>query len=33
MYQLIRTDGRVREQTFDIEFASPGAEAYAFTFG
>ena len=33
MYQLIRTDGRVREQTFEIEFETPGAEAYVFTFG
>jgi thiol-disulfide isomerase/thioredoxin len=33
MYQLIRTDGRVREQSFEIEFEAPGAEAYVFTFG
>ncbi|NMO51773.1 thioredoxin [Actinoplanes sp. TBRC 11911] len=33
MYQLIRTDGRVREQTVEIEFLQPGARAYVFTFG
>jgi thiol-disulfide isomerase/thioredoxin len=33
MYQLIRTDGRVRERTVEIEFLEPGARAYVFTFG
>ena len=33
MYQLIRTDGRVREQTMEIEFLEAGARAYVFTFG
>ena len=33
MYQLVRQDGEVREQTLEITFLEPGAEAYAFTFG
>jgi thiol-disulfide isomerase/thioredoxin len=33
MYQLVRTDGPVREQTVEIEFLEPGARAYVFTFG
>lgn len=33
MYQLIRTAGRVREQTVEIEFLQAGARAYVFTFG
>ena len=33
LYQLIREVGDVRERTFEITFAEPGAEAYAFTFG
>ena len=33
MYQLVREDGNVHEQTLEITFLEPGAEAYAFTFG
>jgi len=33
LYQLIRQHGSVTEQTFEITFLDPGAEAYAFTFG
>jgi hypothetical protein len=35
LYQLIRQqgDGTKRDHTFEIEFSSPGVEAYAFTFG
>ncbi len=33
LYQLVRQCGAVRERTLEIEFAAPGAEAYAFTFG
>ncbi|MGW3668474.1 redoxin family protein [Streptomyces sp. NPDC005141] len=33
LYQLIRTQGTVREQTLQITFRQPGARAYAFTFG
>ena len=33
MYQLVREHGTVREQTLEITFQEPGAEAYAFTFG
>ncbi len=33
LYQLVRTQGRVRERTFEIEFLDPGANAFAFTFG
>jgi thiol-disulfide isomerase/thioredoxin len=33
LYQLIRQRGPVTERTFEITFAGPGAEAYAFTFG
>ena len=33
MYQLVRQDGDVREQTLEITFLQPGAEAYSFTFG
>ena len=33
MYQLVRERDAVREQTLQITFLSPGAEAYAFTFG
>jgi cytochrome c biogenesis protein CcdA/thiol-disulfide isomerase/thioredoxin len=35
LYQLIRQsgDGPVSEHTFEIEFSSPDAEVYAFTFG
>ena len=33
LYQLIRQDGEVRDQTVEITFSQPGAEAYVFTFG
>ena len=33
MYQLVREHGTVHEQTLEITFLEPGAEAYAFTFG
>jgi thiol-disulfide isomerase/thioredoxin len=33
LHQLIRQRGSVRERTFEIAFAAPGVEAYAFTFG
>lgn len=33
MYQLVREHGAVHEQTLEIIFLEPGAEAYAFTFG
>ena len=33
LYQLVRQDGAVREQTLQITFLDHGAEAYAFTFG
>ncbi len=33
LHQLVREPGAVRERTLEIEFAKPGAEAYAFTFG
>jgi len=33
LYQLIRQDGPVTEQTFEITFLDPDVEAYAFTFG
>ncbi len=33
MYQLVREHDPVREQTLEITFLEPGAEAYAFTFG
>ena len=33
LYQLLRTQGTVRERTLEIAFLEPGAEAYAFTFG
>jgi thiol-disulfide isomerase/thioredoxin len=33
MYQLVRQNDTVRERTLEITFNSPGAEAYAFTFG
>lgn len=33
LYQLIRQHGPVTERTFEITFAGPAAEAYAFTFG
>ena len=33
LYQLIRQSDGVREQTLEITFLEPGAEAYSFTFG
>jgi cytochrome c biogenesis protein CcdA/thiol-disulfide isomerase/thioredoxin len=33
LYQLIRQKDPTSDHTFEIEFLSPGAEAYAFTFG
>jgi thiol-disulfide isomerase/thioredoxin len=33
LYQLIRQDGPVSENTFEITFLDPDVEAYVFTFG
>ena len=33
LFQLIRQHGTIRDRTFQIEFLSPGIQAYAFTFG
>ncbi len=33
MYQLVREHDTIRQRTLEITFLSPGAEAYAFTFG
>jgi cytochrome c biogenesis protein CcdA/thiol-disulfide isomerase/thioredoxin len=33
LYQLIRQKSSVRDRVFRIEFLSPGAQAFAFTFG
>lgn len=33
LYQLIRQQGSVRDRTFQIEFLTPGVQAYSFTFG
>jgi thiol-disulfide isomerase/thioredoxin len=33
LYQLLRQRGPVAERTFEITFADPGVQAYAFTFG
>jgi cytochrome c biogenesis protein CcdA/thiol-disulfide isomerase/thioredoxin len=33
LYQLIRQAGPIMDRVFEIEFLSPGARAYAFTFG
>jgi len=33
LYQLVRQRDGVREQTLEITFLEPGAEAYSFTFG
>ncbi|MGA3371063.1 MAG: cytochrome c biogenesis protein DipZ [Terracidiphilus sp.] len=33
LYQLIRQKGAVRDREFHIEFLTPGARAFAFTFG
>jgi thiol-disulfide isomerase/thioredoxin len=32
-YQLIRQTGRIVDRRFEIEFETPGVEAYCFTFG
>jgi cytochrome c biogenesis protein CcdA/thiol-disulfide isomerase/thioredoxin len=33
LYQLVRQSGAVRMRRFEIRFITPGANAYAFTFG
>jgi hypothetical protein len=33
LYQLIRQPGPIADRQFEIEFLSPGVEAFAFTFG
>jgi hypothetical protein len=33
LHQLIRQPGPIRDRTFEITFADPGVQAYAFTFG
>jgi hypothetical protein len=33
MYQLVREHAAIRQQTLEITFLEPDAEAYAFTFG
>jgi thiol-disulfide isomerase/thioredoxin len=33
LYQLVRQKGRVKDQTFEIEFLDPGVEVFSFTFG
>ena len=33
LYQLIRQPGPVTSRTFEVTFAGPGVQAYAFTFG
>jgi hypothetical protein len=33
LYQLIRQTGSVGDHTFEIQFLTPGVQAYAFTFG
>ena len=33
LYQLVRQPRPIRERTFEIEFAGPGVETFAFTFG
>jgi len=33
LYQLIRQPAPIADRTFEITFAGPGAQAYAFTFG
>ncbi|MGD0730873.1 MAG: cytochrome c biogenesis protein DipZ [Terracidiphilus sp.] len=33
LYQLIRQHGAIRDRTFQIQFLSPGIQAYSFTFG
>jgi thiol-disulfide isomerase/thioredoxin len=33
LYQLIRQQGQIQDQTFEIEFLDPGVEVFSFTFG
>jgi hypothetical protein len=33
LYQLIRQRGRIGDRTLEVEFHTPGVEAYVFTFG
>jgi cytochrome c biogenesis protein CcdA/thiol-disulfide isomerase/thioredoxin len=33
LYQLIRQNGSIADRTFEIQFFSPGIQAFAFTFG
>jgi thiol-disulfide isomerase/thioredoxin len=33
LYQLVRQRGRIGDRTFEIDFGTPGVEAYVFTFG
>jgi Thioredoxin like C-terminal domain/AhpC/TSA family len=33
LYQLIRQPGPITDRTFEVTFADPGAQAFAFTFG
>jgi thiol-disulfide isomerase/thioredoxin len=33
LYQLVRKQGAITDQTIEISFAAPGIEAYVFTFG
>jgi hypothetical protein len=33
LYQLIRQNQAVKDQTFDIEFLEPNVEIFSFTFG
>ena len=33
MYQLVRTNGDVRERTLEVTFSKPGVRAHVFTFG
>ena len=33
MYQLVRTNGDVRERTLEVTFSGPGVRAHVFTFG
>jgi hypothetical protein len=33
LYQLVRQPSPIRERQFEIQFAGPGAQAFAFTFG
>jgi hypothetical protein len=32
-YQLVRQQGRIADRDFEIQFAEPGVEVFAFTFG